>query len=81
MAINWSEKQAALIMAPYNHTLDWLEGTPRSGKTTAGIMRFSRHLIRSRDNIHLVTAYSFRRSVPDVARRQRRAFAYTSSRR
>ena len=58
MAINWSEKQAALIMAPYNHTLDWLEGTPRSGKTTAGIMRFSRHLIRSRDNIHLVTAYS-----------------------
>ena len=58
MAINWGEKQSAFIMSPYNHTLDWLEGTPRSGKTTAGIMRFSRHLIRSRDNIHLVTAYS-----------------------
>ena len=58
MAIEWSEKQARLIMAPFNHTLDWLEGTPRSGKTTAGTMRFARHLIRSRDNIHLVTGYS-----------------------
>lgn len=56
--ITWSEKQAALIMAPFDHTLDWLEGTPRSGKTTAGIMRFSRHLIKSRDALHLVTAYS-----------------------
>lgn len=58
MGIEWSGKQAALIMAPYDHTLDWLEGTPRSGKTTAGTMRFARHLIRSRDTIHLVTAYS-----------------------
>lgn len=56
--IEWGQKQADLIMLPYDHTLDWLEGTPRSGKTTAGIMRFARHLIRSRDNIHLVTAYS-----------------------
>lgn len=56
--ITWSDKQAALIMAPYDHTLDWLEGTPRSGKTTAGIMRFARHLIKSRDALHLVTAYS-----------------------
>ena len=56
--IEWGAKQADLIMAPYDRTLDWLEGTPRSGKTTAGIMRFARHLIRSRDNIHLVTAYS-----------------------
>ena len=56
--IKWSEKQAALIMAPFDHALDWNEGTPRSGKTTAGTMRFARHLIRSRDNIHLVTAYS-----------------------
>ena len=45
-------------MAPFNHTLDWLEGTPRSGKTTAGTMRYARHLIRSRDALHLVTAYS-----------------------
>ena len=56
--IEWSEKQRGLIMAPYDHTLDWCEGTPRSGKTTAGTMRFARHLIRCRDNIHLVTAYS-----------------------
>ena len=58
MAVKWGEKQAELIKAPYNHTVDWLEGTPRSGKTTAGTMRFARHLIRSRDNLHLVTAYS-----------------------
>ena len=56
--IEWSAKQADLIMAPFDHALDWLEGTPRSGKTTAGTMRFARHLIKSRDNIHLVTAYS-----------------------
>ena len=56
--IEWGSKQADLIMLPFDRTLDWLEGTPRSGKTTAGIMRFARHLIRSEDNIHLVTAYS-----------------------
>lgn len=56
--IEWSAKQRDIIMSPYDHTLDWLEGTPRSGKTTAGTMRFARHLIKSRDNIHLVTAYS-----------------------
>lgn len=57
-AIEWGEKQASLIMAPFDRTLDWLEGTPRSGKTTAGTMRFARHLLRSRDTNHLVTAYS-----------------------
>jgi PBSX family phage terminase large subunit len=56
--IEWGAKQTALITAPFDHALDWLEGTPRSGKTTAGTMRFARHLIKSRDNIHLVTAYS-----------------------
>ena len=58
MAIEWGEKQGDIIMAPFDYTLDWLEGTPRSGKTTAGTMRFARHLIRSRDNLHLVTGYS-----------------------
>lgn len=58
MKPEWSAKQAALIMAPFDYRLDWLEGTPRSGKTTAGIMRFARHLIMSRDTNHLVTAYS-----------------------
>ena len=56
--IEWGAKQREIIMAPYDRTLDWLEGTPRSGKTTAGTMRFARHLIRSRDTNHLVTAYS-----------------------
>ncbi|MBQ1292211.1 MAG: terminase family protein, partial [Lachnospiraceae bacterium] len=56
--IKWSSKQADLIMARFDRCVDWLEGTPRSGKTTAGTMRFARHLIKSRDNIHLVTAYS-----------------------
>ena len=56
--IEWSEKQSSLIMAPFDHAMDWNEGTPRSGKTTAGTMRFARHLIRSRDALHLVTAYS-----------------------
>ncbi len=56
--IVWSEKQTRLIMSDFSHTLDWLEGTPRSGKTTAGTMRFARHLIKSRDTNHLITAYS-----------------------
>ena len=56
--ITWGTKQADLILAPFDRCVDWLEGTPRSGKTTAGTMRFARHLIRSRDNIHLVVAYS-----------------------
>ena len=56
--IEWSPKQRMLIMRPFDHTIDWLEGTPRSGKTTAGTTRFARHLIRSRDTNHLVVAYS-----------------------
>ena len=56
--IEWSKKQTDLIMAPFDRVIDWNEGTPRSGKTTAGTMRFARHLIGSRDSIHLVTAYS-----------------------
>lgn len=56
--VEWSEKQKELILAPYDHTIDWMEGTPRSGKTTAAIARFSEHLIYSRDTNHLVIAYS-----------------------
>ena len=56
--IRFSEKQEELYKAPFDRTLDWLEGTPRSGKTTAGTWRFARHLIRSHDTNHLVTAYS-----------------------
>ena len=54
-----SRKQYELVhLTRYDHTLDWLEGTPRSGKTTAGIMRFAAHTAASRDTNHLVVAYS-----------------------
>ena len=53
-----SQKQIDIIGSPYTHTIDWLEGTPRSGKTTAGIIRFTRHLIHSKDALHLVVGYS-----------------------
>ena len=56
--IVWSGKQADIILAPFDHTLDWLEGTPRSGKTTAGTARFAMHLIQSDDANHLVVGYS-----------------------
>lgn len=56
--IKWSEKQEHLIALPYDKALDWLEGTPRSGKTTAGTARFAAHLIMSRDTNHLVVGYS-----------------------
>ncbi len=56
--IAWSEKQKELILAPYDHCIDWNEGTPRSGKTTASIARFTDHLLTTRDTNHLVTAYS-----------------------
>lgn len=56
--MQFSEKQKELITAPFDHCLDWNEGTPRSGKTTAGTIRFARHLIRCEDQNHLVTAYS-----------------------
>ena len=57
-AVTWSPKQREIITAPYDHTIDWLEGTPRSGKTTAAIARFTDHLISCRDTSHLITAYS-----------------------
>ena len=57
-SVTWSRKQRDIIMAPYDHCIDWMEGTPRSGKTTAAIARFADHLIQSRDTNHLVTAYS-----------------------
>ena len=56
--IKWSDKQKELILAPYDHTIDWMEGTPRSGKTTAAIARYTDHLISCRDTNHLITAYS-----------------------
>ena len=56
--MKWSQKQKDLIRSPFNKTIDWLEGTPRSGKTTAGIARYATNLIKSKDTSHLVVAYS-----------------------
>lgn len=51
-----SKKQSDFIAAPFAHTLDVAEGTPRSGKTTACILRFFSFLNISRDTAHLVVA-------------------------
>ena len=49
-----SEKQEAFILAPFHHTLDVAEGTPRSGKTTACVLRYFLFLNLSPDTSHLV---------------------------
>lgn len=53
-----SSKQKDFIIAPYDQTLDVAEGTPRSGKTTACIVRFAKFLFRSNDTNFLVVASS-----------------------
>ena len=49
-----SEKQKSFILSPFLHTLDVAEGTPRSGKTTACILRYFLFLNLSRDENHLI---------------------------
>ena len=56
--IKYSDKQVEYITAPFDHCLDVAEGSPRSGKTFASIARYAMNLARSRDQTHLVTAYS-----------------------
>jgi PBSX family phage terminase large subunit len=56
--IQLSPKQLYTAYKPFNHTLEVLEGTPRSGKTTAGHFRYANYLIRSRDTNHLIVAYN-----------------------
>lgn len=51
-----SAKQETFILEPYLHTLDVAEGTPRSGKTTACILRFFNFLNISPDANFLVIA-------------------------
>lgn len=51
-----SEKQADFILAPFVHTLDVAEGTPRSGKTTACVLRYWSFLNISPDSSHLIVA-------------------------
>lgn len=51
-----SKKQKQFALAPFDHTLDVAEGTPRSGKTTACILRFWYFLNTSHDENFLVVA-------------------------
>lgn len=56
--IQFSPKQLEVIYRPFDYTLDVLEGTPRSGKTTAGHFRYADYLSWTRDSNHLITAYN-----------------------
>lgn len=56
--INLSLKQLYTAYKPFKHTLEVLEGTPRSGKTTGGHFRYANYLNRSRDTNHLIVAYN-----------------------
>lgn len=56
--IMFSPKQKKIIRAPFDITLEVNEGTPRSGKTTAGVFRYGYYLGITPDQNHLVTAYN-----------------------
>jgi PBSX family phage terminase large subunit len=56
--IHFSPKQLEVIYRPYDFTLDVLEGTPRSGKTTAGHFRMADYYSWTRDKNHLIVAYN-----------------------
>lgn len=54
----FSKKQQDIITAPFSHLMEVNEGTPRSGKTTAGIFRYAAYLIGTPDKNHLVAGYN-----------------------
>lgn len=54
----WSPKQIATIRRPFDHVLEVNEGTPRSAKTTTGVFRYSRFLIETNDQNHLITGFN-----------------------
>lgn len=56
--IEFSPKQEDYILSDFDVTLDLLEGTPRSGKTTANHFKLARFYNLSKDTNHLVTAYN-----------------------
>jgi PBSX family phage terminase large subunit len=58
MNIVFSPKQKEIITAPFTHTLEANEGTPRSGKTTAGHFRYALYLSLTPDENHLIVAYN-----------------------
>jgi PBSX family phage terminase large subunit len=58
MKLTFSPKQLEIIKAPFNYTLEVNEGTPRSGKTTAGHSRYALYLSLTPDQNHLIVAYN-----------------------
>ena len=54
-----SEKQEDFVLAPFRHTLDVAEGTPRSGKTTACVLRYFLFLNLSPDTNLLIVCSLF----------------------
>ncbi|MEC2212637.1 PBSX family phage terminase large subunit [Bacillus paralicheniformis] len=58
MEIKFSPKQQEIITRPFDHTLEANEGTPRSGKTTAGHFRYALYLSLTPDQNHLIVAYN-----------------------
>ena len=56
--MTFSDKQSSFITAPFEHTLEVLEGTPRSGKTTASHFRYARYLLETEDTNHLIVAFN-----------------------
>ncbi|AST94413.1 terminase [Sutcliffiella cohnii] len=56
--IIFSPKQLEVIYRPYDYTFDVLEGTPRSGKTTAAHFRLADYYSWCRDTNHLLVAYN-----------------------
>lgn len=57
MEITWSKKQQDTLSMPY-HMFEVNEGTPRSGKSTCCVSRYSWYLWNCRDNNHLVLAFN-----------------------
>lgn len=56
--IQWSKKQIECLQHPFDHTLEVNEGSPRSGKSTADVARFASFVFQSKDQNHMVLAYS-----------------------
>lgn len=54
-----SPKQRKVVFqTPFDKTLEVYEGTPRSGKTTAAVFRYSIYLGLSEDENHLIVGYN-----------------------
>lgn len=58
LPLQLSPRQKEMVNRPFDVTLEMLEGTPRSGKTTAMHFRLAALYLKSRDTNHLVTAYN-----------------------